>query len=77
MYQASQETLRRGIALGGDSMSDYRNIYGERGKFQDHHRAYQKHKTKCLKNGCSGVLEKTRIGGRSAHFCPVHQKLFK
>ena len=77
MYQATRETLKRGIALGGDSMSDYRNIYGERGKFQDHHSAYQKHKTKCLKKNCSGVLEKIRVGGRSAHFCPKHQKLFK
>jgi|SRR3989344_174469 len=77
MFKAIKETLRKGINLGGDSMSDYRNIKGERGKFQDHHRAYQKHKTKCLKRGCSGVLEKIRIGGRSAHFCPRHQTLYK
>ena len=77
MFKATKETLRKGIDFGGDSMSDYRNIKGEKGKFQEHHRAYQKHKTKCLKKGCSGVLEKTRVGGRSAHFCPVHQKLFK
>ncbi len=75
MYKATRETLKKGIDFGGDSMSDYRNIYGERGGFQDHHRAYQKHKTKCLKRGCSGILEKIRIGARSAHFCPAHQKL--
>jgi len=77
MFKAVKETLRKGIDLGGDSMSDYRNIKGEKGKFQDHHRAYQKHKTRCLKRGCSGVLEKIRIGGRSAHFCPRHQTLYK
>lgn len=77
MYRASQETLKRGIALGGDSMSDYRNIYGERGKFQDRHSAYQKHKTKCVKKGCRGILERIVVGARSAHFCPRHQKLFK
>jgi len=77
MFKATKETLKKGINFGGDSMSDYRNIKGRRGKFQDHHRAYQKHRTKCSKKGCSGVLEKMRIGGRSAHFCPVHQKLFK
>ncbi len=76
IFKATKETLRKGIDFGGDSMSDYRNIKGEKGQFQDYHRAYQKHKTKCLKRGCSGVLEKMRIGGRSAHFCPVHQKLF-
>ncbi|OHB10410.1 MAG: DNA-formamidopyrimidine glycosylase [Candidatus Zambryskibacteria bacterium RIFCSPLOWO2_02_FULL_44_12b] len=76
MFKATKETLKKGIGFGGDSMSDYRNVKGEKGKFQDHHRAYQKHKTRCLKKGCSGVLKKIRIGGRSAHFCPKHQKLF-
>ena len=73
---ATKETLKKGIDFGGDSMSDYRNIKGEKGKFQDHHRAYLKHKTKCQKKGCAGVLLKLRIGARSAHFCPIHQKLF-
>ena len=76
MYKATKVTLKRGIDFGGDSMSDYRNIHGKRGKFQDQHKAYQKNKTKCSKPGCKGVLEKMKVGGRSAHFCPVHQKLF-
>lgn len=76
-FRAMKEVLEMGIDFGGDSMSDYRNIKGEKGQFQDHHRAYMKHKTPCSKKGCAGVLEKTRIEGRSAHFCPVHQKLFK
>ena len=77
MFKAMKETLSKGVRLGGDSMSDYRNIEGKKGKFQDHHRAYQKHKTKCSKRGCGGMLEKIKVGGRSAHFCPRHQKLFK
>lgn len=76
MFKATKETLKKGLDFGGDSMSDYRNIEGERGKFQNYHRAYQKHKTKCQKKGCSGVLEKIKVGGRSTHFCPKHQKLF-
>lgn len=77
MFRATKEVLRKGLDFGGDSMSDYRNIKGEKGKFQEHHRAYQKHNTKCLKKGCAGILEKIKAGGRSAHFCPVHQKLYK
>lgn len=76
MYEATQKTLRRGIDFGGDSMSDYRNIYGERGKFQDHHRAYRKTGTKCSKAGCKGIIKRIVVGSRSAHFCPVHQKLY-
>ncbi|MEX0919229.1 MAG: DNA-formamidopyrimidine glycosylase [Parcubacteria group bacterium] len=76
MFKAMKETLAKGIEFGGDSMSDYKNIHGEKGSFQDHHHAYQKYGEECDKKGCSGVLEKLRIGGRTAHFCPKHQKLF-
>lgn len=77
MYIAVGETLKKGIDFGGDSTSDYRNIKGERGQFQATHNAYQMHKKKCKKKGCPGVLERIQVGGRSAHFCPVHQLLFK
>lgn len=77
MYKAMREVLEKGILMGGDSMSDYRDIRGERGQFQEHHRAYQRHKEKCSKRGCKGALEKITVGARSAHFCPKHQKLYK
>lgn len=77
MFKYLKILLKKGIALGGDSMDDYRNIDGEKGSFQTKHRAYQKHGNKCLKKGCSGVLKKTRIGGRGTHFCPKHQKLYQ
>ncbi len=75
LYKAMREVLEKGIDFGGDSMSDYRNIDGERGDFQNHHNVYRKAKTKCKKRGCSGIIVRKVIGGRSAHFCPVHQRL--
>lgn len=75
-FKAMKETLRKGIDFGGDSMSDYKNINGKKGQFQEHHRAYMRHKTLCFKKGCSGILKKIKVGARSAHFCPVHQKLY-
>ena len=77
IFKAIKETLKKGISLGGDSMSDYRNIKGEKGEFQEHHRAYRRTGKNCSKSGCSGVIKRTVIGARSAHFCPIHQKLFK
>ena len=76
MFKATKETLKKGIRFGGDSMSDYRNIKGERGKFQDHHRAYRRTGKTCGKRGCTGVIKRMVVGSRSAHFCPKHQKLF-
>jgi formamidopyrimidine-DNA glycosylase len=75
-FKAMKEVLKKGIDFGGDSMSDYRNIEGKKGKFQEQHRAYMKHKTSCSQRDCSGTLTKTKVGGRSAHFCPVHQNLY-
>ncbi len=77
LYKAIISTLSKGIDFGGDSMSDYRNIHGERGKFQEEHRAYRKTGTKCSKKGCKGKIVRTVVGGRGTHFCDKHQKLFK
>ena len=66
--------LEKGIDFGGDSMSDYRNIHGERGTFQETHQAYRKTGSACTLRGCKGIILRKVVGGRSAHFCSVHQK---
>jgi formamidopyrimidine-DNA glycosylase len=76
LYKEMKDVLTKGINFGGDSMSDYRNIHGLRGDFQNHHNVYKKKNIKCSKKGCSGVIMRKVINGRSAHFCPTHQKLF-
>jgi formamidopyrimidine-DNA glycosylase len=76
LYKAIKETLSKGIDFGGDSMSDYRNIHGERGKFQEQHRAYRKTGTECSKKGCNGKIIRIVVGTRGTHLCEVHQILF-
>lgn len=77
LFKSMKQVLKKGIDFGGDSMSDYRDINGERGKFQNHHNVYQKKNEACGEKGCNGVIIRSIIGGRSAHYCPTHQKLFK
>ena len=84
IFKTIKETLRKGIDFGGDSMSDYRNIHGLRGEFQLHHQVYQRSGEKCIKKDprhgracCLGIIKRIVINGRSAHFCPMHQKLSK
>ncbi len=78
LYIATKQVLEKGIDFGGDSMSDYRNIDGERGKFQEQHQAYRKTGKLCgikIKGkACRGIIQRKVIGGRSAHFCPIHQQ---
>ncbi len=76
LYTEMKKVLEKGIDFGGDSMSDYRNVDGEPGKFQNKHNAYRKNKEKCGKAGCSGTITKTITAGRSAHFCNKHQILY-
>ena len=75
LYAAITKTLSRGISFGGDSTSDYRNVYGEKGRFHEQHYAYQRTGERCQKRGCSGTIRRIVIGSRSAHFCDRHQRL--
>jgi formamidopyrimidine-DNA glycosylase len=77
MFQIMRPLLEKGINFGGDSTSDYRNIYGLPGEFQGKHKVYRKKGLPCAKPGCSGVIMRKVVGGRSAHFCSVHQILNK
>ena len=76
LYRAVQDVLAKGIDFGGDSTSDYRQIDGKRGQFSHTHNAYRLTGKPCMKHGCKGVILRMIVGGRSAHFCQVHQKLF-
>jgi formamidopyrimidine-DNA glycosylase len=73
IFKAIKELLNKGIDFGGDSMSDYRNIYGLPGEFQLHHNVYRLIGKKCKKKKCKGIILRKKIGGRSAHFCSIHQ----
>ena len=72
-----KKILSHGINVGGDSMSDYRNIDGIAGKFQNKHRAYQKTGELCSKKGCTGTIKRIVVGGRSGHYCDTHQKIIR
>lgn len=74
ILKATIKILEHSISVGGDSMSDYRNIYGEKGNFQNAHKVYRRTKQKCLRRGCKGTIKRKIIGGRSSHFCDTHQK---
>lgn len=65
--------LKKGISFKGDSLSDYRNIDGNKGGFQYQHKAYRNTGKQCAKKGCSGKIRRIVVGGRSSHYCDLHQ----
>jgi formamidopyrimidine-DNA glycosylase len=76
LFQAMKKVLSKGIDFGGDSMSDYRRVDGTRGSFQNKHNVYRLTNKQCSKRGCTGILNRIVVSGRSAHFCPKHQKKY-
>ena len=74
LFKNMKDVLKNGIEFGGDSMSDYRNIFGEKGNYQNAHLVYGRAGQKCKAKNCIGIIKKKKIGGRSASFCEVCQK---
>ena len=77
LFKEMKLVLQRGIHFGGDSESDYRNIDGEPGEFQNKHHVYRHTGETCARRGCGGTIERMKVASRSAHFCPKHQQIFR
>jgi formamidopyrimidine-DNA glycosylase len=73
LYKGMRDVLHKGIDFKGDSTSDYRQLDGRPGNFNHHHNAYRLTGKKCAKRGCTGIIKRIIVGGRSAHFCSKHQ----
>ncbi|HAO64472.1 TPA: hypothetical protein DCQ44_00640 [Candidatus Taylorbacteria bacterium] len=76
LHAAMLSVLKKGLDFGGDSTSDYRNIQGLPGKFQHKHNVYRRAGKSCPKKD-GGIIERVKVAGRSGHFCPVHQVIYK
>ncbi|KKT21104.1 MAG: Formamidopyrimidine-DNA glycosylase [Parcubacteria group bacterium GW2011_GWB1_43_8] len=74
IFTSSKKILKRALEARGTSDSDYRDPYGKKGHYQDILYVYGLEGEKCQKKN-GGIIARLKIGGRSAHFCPIHQKL--
>jgi len=72
IHGAVREVLAEAISRGGSSVSDYVNLQGDRGSFQDNHRVYRREGESCP--ACGAAILREVIAGRSSYFCPACQK---
>ena len=72
LFTSIKEVLKSGIKYCGTSVSDYVNIEGESGSFQEKLKVYQKGGEDCPH--CGQEIVKEKIGGRSSHYCPDCQE---
>ena len=72
IHYALREVLSEAISRGGSSVSDYVDLRGERGSFQESHRVYRREGENCP--ACGATIRREIISGRSTYFCPSCQR---
>lgn len=65
-----RDVLRRAIEAGGSTLKDYARVDGELGYFQHQFKVYGREGESCIKEDCTGVIERQAQSGRSTFYCP-------
>jgi formamidopyrimidine-DNA glycosylase len=71
IYKAIKKVLKKGIKSRGSSISDYRDLQGQKGGFQKIAKIYGKKGQKCPY--CNTKIERIVVGQRGTFYCPVCQ----
>jgi formamidopyrimidine-DNA glycosylase len=66
------KVLKSAIGRHGTTLRDYRTVAGRSGENQDYLKVYGRAGQPCFT--CAAPIEKIRVSGRSAHFCPGCQE---
>lgn len=72
IYRSTKKILQEAVKLRGESISDFRDLQGEKGYFDKMRKVYRREGEKC--RYCTTKIKRVKLGGRSAHFCPTCQK---
>ena len=72
LVESIKDVLNKAIKARGTSISDYRDIEGEKGNYQELRMVYQKKGKSCP--NCKGIIESFKQGQRTTFWCPACQK---
>ena len=75
LHRELHRILGEAIEAGGSTLQDtqYVDVEGAGGSFQERHRVYDREGRRCLTCGKADIA-RVPFGGRSTHFCPRCQK---
>jgi formamidopyrimidine-DNA glycosylase len=73
LHGAIISVLEAGIAAGGTTLRDFRNLEGINGNYGNQAWVYRRTGEAC--RVCGGPISRIKLGGRSTHFCPTCQPL--
>ncbi|PFE03670.1 DNA-formamidopyrimidine glycosylase [Bacillus cereus] len=71
IHEATVATLAEAVERGGSTIRTYINSQGQIGSFQELLNVYGRKGEPCVT--CGSVIEKTVVGGRGTHYCPMCQ----
>lgn len=72
IFASAKRILENGIRKRGTSISDWRDLYGRQGKYQQELKVYGRAGEMCEQ--CGSKIIRMRQSGRSTYYCPRCQK---
>jgi len=66
-----RDILNRAIACRGTSVSDWRDLHGNKGEYQHELKVYRREGCPCPR--CCGEIQRVRLCGRGTYYCPSCQ----
>jgi formamidopyrimidine-DNA glycosylase len=69
--EAMRKILKRAIACRGTSVSDWRDLFGNKGDHQAYLLVYAREGAAC--HICGGRIHRRKLNGRGTYFCPTCQ----
>jgi formamidopyrimidine-DNA glycosylase len=72
LYLAIKKILKKAVAKRGTSTSDFRDLAGKKGGYENFLKAYRRTGLPCYRD--KTPIERISVGGRGTHFCPTCQK---
>lgn len=72
LHEAIRQVLAAGIAEGGTTFSDFRDLHGVNGNYGGIAKVYGRENQPC--RVCATPIRRIKLAGRSAHYCPCCQR---
>lgn len=73
IFTAIKKILKKSLKLGGTSISDFRKLSGEKGRFAETRKAYKRKGEPCAR--CNNKIKRIVVAQRGTYFCPKCQAL--
>jgi formamidopyrimidine-DNA glycosylase len=69
--EAAEKILKKAIACRGTSVSDWHDLFGNKGEHQDYLLVYAREGAACYI--CGGKIYRQKLNGRGTYYCPTCQ----